>query len=1234
METAQHPATLVGGRFEVLDVLGEGGMGVVYRALDRDRGVQVAIKTLRDATPEDVLRFKTEFRALRDVRHPNLVELGELFESDDGWMFSMELVRGVPLLQWTSTDGDGGFATPSTQSVVTVVDGVNGEFSTEILTHGERGGLAALPPKCDPERTRQALGGLANALAALHRAGKVHRDVKPSNVVVDEAGRAVLLDFGVIAELRHARPHEAAMIIGTLSHMAPEQARGDTIGPAADWYAFGVVLFQAFAGRLPLIADNVRAMLEFKQRGTPPTLDTLVEGVPPELVRLCARLLERDPANRATEADVFEALGVARTVGPAWSTAATEGRLFVGRKSELAVLDRALEDSRAGVVYVEVEGESGVGKSALVDHFCELVRAQYRKATVLRGRCHQRELVAFNAFDNCMHDLARWMMARRANKVAPLVPRHVGDLLAVFPDLLAVPVFEAAALAAPALDAATGTDLRGRGFAALRELLVSLTVRGPVVLAIDDIQWADDDSLALLHELVQHRRAPPMLVVTTVRTGEKRPATPSARKITLGGLAPTDAKELLRHLVDDGEAVSTDTPIIAESAGHPLFLAELARHGSGVSLDDAIWLRVSALDPAAQRTLIAVAIATTPIPRELVVALAGLEPEAAEAALGTLAREQLVRLRGPHHGDLVEPFHDRVREAVLANEPAPLIRAAHRRLADLLVERDAPADAIFTHFDAARDTARASPYLLVAADTALRTYAFARAAELYRRALDLLVLTTEQRINLLARLADALANNGRTAEAADRYLEAAHLAPVASDRHLDLLRRAAERYLMGGRLVAGLATARAVLARISMTLPESRARTIAGVVWNQVRLRGALTWPPRPATAPPSVDADICFSISAGLSMVDPLVGAYFSGRAALLALRHGSTLQIARSMSSATVGAALLGRRERAARLFDATQRAATEDATPLSAWYVRLARTATTFVLDNDFRGCLALAPALETEWYALGRGPGWETDVARHFSLAAAQMLGQLHDFRTRLETIIDTARRTGDLFHEVSLRVRFAVRHLLADDPTRARDDVVDALASWLPSADSFGTQRAWALWSRTRIALYAGDLDRLEPDLEDEWQRMRRSLVARLPAMKVEWLHTYATYLLGRALAARSPREANALLREAEHTADELDALPFPVAPASALLVRAGIAHARGADVTAPLRGAIEAASAREFNIFVPFLRRRLGEAIGGTDGASMVRDANAAAAAMGFSNPARAAEMYPAGRYR
>jgi serine/threonine protein kinase len=94
------PARWIDGRFEVRDTLGRGGMGVVYRAFDRERGLEVALKTLRGLTPDSVLRFKHEFRALRDVGHPNLVKLGELFESEGTWFFTMDLLPGVPILDW------------------------------------------------------------------------------------------------------------------------------------------------------------------------------------------------------------------------------------------------------------------------------------------------------------------------------------------------------------------------------------------------------------------------------------------------------------------------------------------------------------------------------------------------------------------------------------------------------------------------------------------------------------------------------------------------------------------------------------------------------------------------------------------------------------------------------------------------------------------------------------------------------------------------------------------------------------------------------------------------------------------------------------------------------------------------------------------------------------------------------------------------------------------------------
>ncbi|HET9993261.1 MAG TPA: AAA family ATPase, partial [Kofleriaceae bacterium] len=508
-----------------------------------------------------------------------------------------------------------------------------------------------------------------------------------------------------------------------------------------------------------------------------------------------------------------------------------------------------------------------------------LARATHKKATILRGRCHQRERVAFNAFDGIVHELARWLISRPDPKVAAIVPARVSELIAVFPDLRAVPMF-AAAIAADGerTDRSSGprdsvgvlqtpADLRDRAFMALRELLATMAHRGPIVLVIDDLQWADDDSLAALEVLLEEHRAPPILVLATLRSGDAAPTLAvDTRKLALSGLAPIDAEKLLHRLAFAAGVESRDEHhLIAESHGHPLFLAELVRHqsrsGAAPRLDDAIWTRAAALDPEARRVLATIAIAGAQLPRELALESSGLSAPAAEAALDRLARAQLVKIHGPRRSDPVEPFHDRVRESVLANESAEGLKKLHLALGLALEERGAPADVLWSHFEAAGDRPRTTRYVLVAAEQAVQSFAFGRAVELYRHVLTVLNPHARQRSELLAQLADALSMIGHTAEAAKRYLEASSLVEPNSDRQLDLLRRASERFLMSGNIEPGLETARQVLARVGMALPNSKVRTLAGIGWSQFKTRpSALKWKPRAEIDPRSMRADVCWS--------------------------------------------------------------------------------------------------------------------------------------------------------------------------------------------------------------------------------------------------------------------------------------------------------------------------------------------------------------------------------------
>ncbi len=846
-------------RFEIVRRLGAGGMGVVYEAFDADRGARVAIKTLLRADGEALLRFKREFRSLRDLHHPNLVTLFELIENSGEWFFTMEMVNGVNFLSYVwNTDARVLRNRPGAALAPTM---------PQAHPLGSRAPTQRPDVQPDLDRLRATAPQFALGMVALHEAGKIHRDIKPSNVMVNDQGRVVILDLGLVAEQDSDARSSSGHVIGTAAYMAPEQATGRAPGPAADWYSFGTVLYEALTGGLPFDGAPFEILLA-KQDREPLPAHEIAPEVPDDLDRLCADLLRRDPAARPTGAEVMRRLGVLPQVVELVSAPSILSTpRFVGRERELAELvsayETTLEDHAVGVI---VHGESGVGKTALIrESVMQVTSDSYgsaRRPLVLSGRCFDNESVRYNAFDGVIDLLSQYLRRLSTDEARTLLPAHAALLLRAFPVLAQVEAMASVPLWRG--ESGDPDELRTKLLAAIRELFVRLAERTPVIITIDDLQWANRDSMLLLRELFRPPDGPRLLLLASWRpdTGAGDPnvapdidLSDDVRTVALSALSPDAARELTAVLLAGvGLPIDRAAAIATEAGGHPLHIDALVRHAavSGEDaavpqLDQAILARVAQLDADARRVIEMVCIAGAPIPRSVVARAAELEEDGCARALGLLRLHNLVRASGARQADAVEPYHDRVRESVAAAVGDSDRPRYHGRLAVVLEAAGADSQLLMRHQEAAGDDERAAVTALRAAHEADEALAFDRAAELYRAALRLGFPDGADRRDILWQLAEALTNAGLGADAAPVYIEAAAGADPAT--MLEGYRRAAEQYLMTGHLEQGLETLRKLLGEIGAGYPASPGRAMASLLATRtwLRVRG-LRWKQRDAS--------------------------------------------------------------------------------------------------------------------------------------------------------------------------------------------------------------------------------------------------------------------------------------------------------------------------------------------------------------------------------------------------
>ena len=257
---ALQPGVVFGGRYEILGVLGQGGMGAVYKARDCELDRMIALKVIRPelATDPAILqRFKQELILARNITHKNVVRIFDLGEAEGIRFISMEYVDGEDLRTLLRREGK-------------------------------------LPPK----EAAAVIEQVCRALDAAHAEGVIHRDLKPQNIMRDKSGRIVVMDFGLARSLGETGLTQSGAVVGTLEYMSPEQALGAQLDQRSDIYSMGLIFFELLTGKAPFEADTAIASLMKRTREVARSASEVETSVPKSLSAIVSRCLEREPTNR------------------------------------------------------------------------------------------------------------------------------------------------------------------------------------------------------------------------------------------------------------------------------------------------------------------------------------------------------------------------------------------------------------------------------------------------------------------------------------------------------------------------------------------------------------------------------------------------------------------------------------------------------------------------------------------------------------------------------------------------------------------------------------------------------------------------------------------------------------------------------------------------------------------------------------------------------------------------
>jgi len=798
--TPAIPTSFAAGRYQVKRSLGEGGRKRVYLAHDTrlDRDVAFSLIKTEGLDASGLARVRREAQAMgRLGSHPHIVTVHDIGDEDRQPYIIQEFMEGG--------------------SVQDIVD-------------------QAPDQRLPIDQSLQIAAEVCQALQHAHDRGIIHRDVKPGNIWLTadpsaSSGQAIarLGDFGLAVAIDLSRLTQAGMMVGTVAYMPPEQALGGKVDTRSDLYGLGATLYEMVCGRPPFSGHDPVAVIS-QHLNTPPVAPSFHNpSLPPALNALILKLLAKNPQDRPSSADeVLAALQSLReqieqgevVVAAEAPAVPSIGRVawgtFVGREREMEQLKEKLADAFSGLGSVAmVVGDAGIGKTRLLQEFATYARL--RGAQVLWGAAYEGEArLPYGPVAEALRDYVsrtsvetlRLAVTEGSSVLAALAP----EVKVKLPDLPEPPPVAAEAEAY-------------RLFQEVTEFLKNASTSAPLLLVLEDLQWADKGSCSLLQHLARRLAGSRMLVAISCREAELEPshplreALPHLRResgfweLPLKGLRESEVRELITVLAEQELPQPLVLALHQETEGNPFFVQETLKHlieteilyqkegqwtskapisdiGLPESVREVMERRLAGLSQECRRLLQVGAVLGRRFSLSLAQRVAELDEEVILRAVEEALAAQVVREQRQERRTYYQFTSTLLRENLYGRLSAPRRERLHLRAAHVLEEvypdrlENYAAELAYHYREAGEGAPAETAYrwTVKAAQQAMAAYAPAEAVLLYRSALELadaVGLSQGEKALLLMDLAVAQRGAGdfegriQSAEEAAREFEAA-----------------------------------------------------------------------------------------------------------------------------------------------------------------------------------------------------------------------------------------------------------------------------------------------------------------------------------------------------------------------------------------------------------------------------------------------------------------------------